>query len=259
MLVSPSLSAAQPAIIAHRGASFAAPENTLPAFREAWKEKAEGIELDIWLTKDGKIVVIHDGTTKRTTDRDLVVKDHPLEELRKLDAGIWKGEKWKELPLPTLEEVLAELPDGKVIYIEIKCGPEILTELACIIAASGKPLDHMRIIDFNFDTLVKAREVVPGVKMLWLVSGKKNAITQQVVYPDLAELAEKASSAGLAGLDLNDGFPLDAAAVAGIKAKGLTLAVWTVNDAENARRLASAGVDAIATDHPARIRAAVEP
>lgn len=256
MSISPAI--AGPAVIAHRGASGDAPENTHAAFREAWNQQADGIELDIWLTKDGRIVVIHDGSTKRTTSRNLAVKDQPLEELRKLDAGVWKGGKWKNEPIPTLEEVLEALPAGKLVYIEIKCGPEVLPELARIVSKSGKPAEQLRIIGFSFETLVKSKALIPEVKTLWLVGGAKDKTTGKTVYPDLAVLSEKATTAGMAGLDLNSGFPLDAAAVAAIKAKGLTLAVWTVNDPAAAKRFAAAGVDAINTDHPAIIRGALD-
>ncbi len=76
--------AATPVIIAHRGASGDAPENTLAAFKEAWNQNADGVELDIYLTKDGRIVVLHDASTRRTAGKDLTVKDHSLEELRAL-------------------------------------------------------------------------------------------------------------------------------------------------------------------------------
>lgn len=257
-MVGASLVSAKPAIIAHRGASADTPENTLAAFREAWKQKADGIELDIRLTKDGSIVVIHDDSTQRTAVKNLLVRDHSLQDLRKLDAGVWKGEKWRNESIPTLVEVLDELPVGKLVYIEIKCGPEILPELARVISNSGKPAEQLRIIGFSFETLAKAKEMIPEVKVLWLVSGSKNKITGKTVYPDLALLSEKAAAAGMAGLDLNIGFPLDAAAVTAIRAKGLTLAVWTVNDPAAAKRFAAAGVDAINTDHPTLIRKALE-
>lgn len=249
----------EPAIIAHRGASSDAPENTLASFREAWNQKADGIELDIRLTKDGRIVVIHDESAKRTAGAELVVKDHPLDALRKLDAGVWKGDKWKNEPIPTLEEVWGVLPAGKMVYIEIKCGPEVLPELARVISKSGKGVEQLRIIAFDFETLVKSRVLMPDLKTLWLVGGTKNKITGKTVYPDLAEVSAKAAAAGMAGLDLNLGFPLDAAAVAAIKEKGLTVAVWTVNDPAAAKRFAAAGVDAINTDLPARIRGALNP
>jgi glycerophosphoryl diester phosphodiesterase len=257
-VMSLSPASAGPSVIAHRGASGEAPENTLAAFREAWNQKADGIELDIWLTKDGRIVVIHDGSTKRTASRNLDVKNQPLEELRNLDAGVWKGQKWKNEPIPTLEEVLDVLPAGKLVYIEIKCGPEVLPELARIVTKSGKPTEQLRIIGFSLDTLVKSKALIPEVKTLWLVGGTKDKIIGKTVYPDLAVLAEKAVTAGMAGLDLNSGFPLDASAVAAIKEKGLTLAVWTVNDPAAAKRFAAAGVDAINTDYPALIRGALD-
>src|SRR5262245_24319538 len=130
--------AAQPAfeIIAHRGASHDAPENTLAAFKEAWKQKADGGELDIFLTGDGKIIVIHDSNTKRTTGVDRKVAEHTLEELRKLDSGRWKSERFAGEKLPTLSEMLATAPKGKKVYIEVKGGPEIVPELNRVLKAS---------------------------------------------------------------------------------------------------------------------------
>ncbi|RYD18038.1 MAG: glycerophosphodiester phosphodiesterase, partial [Verrucomicrobiaceae bacterium] len=221
ILVSMSLHAA-PVIIAHRGASEDAPENTLASIREGWKQQADGAEFDIRMTKDGKIVLMHDDTTLRTTDQNLMVKDHSLEELRKLDAGSWKGDTWKGEPIPLLEDVMKELPVGKIYYIEIKSGPEILPELARIIRASGKETDLLRIIAFDFDTLVESRKLIPEVKTLWIVNGKKDPVTGKKVYPDLADLAEKAAAAGIDGLNLNRGFPLKEASVKLIKARGLT-------------------------------------
>lgn len=231
----------------------------MAAFREGWNQKADGIELDIRLTKDGKIVVMHDDSTKRTAGKDLVVKNSPLDSLRKLDAGSWKGEKWKGEPVPLLEEVLKELPQGKLVYIEIKSGPEILPGLEGVILASAKPAQQLRIIAFDFETLVKSRKLIPDVKTLWIVAGDKNKLTGKMTYPDLATLADKAAAAGLSGLNLYQGFPLDAAAISAIKAKGLTVAVWTVNDPAIAKRFATAGIDAISTDYPAKILAELNP
>lgn len=248
-----------PAVIAHRGASADAPENTMAAFREGWNQKADGIELDIRLTKDGKIVVMHDDSTKRTAGKDLLVKSSVLDSLRKLDAGVWKGDKWKGEPVPLLEEVLKELPPGKLVFIEIKSAPEILPELARVIKASAKPAEQLRIIAFDFDTLVKSRNQIPSVKTLWIVGEKKDRLTGKREYPDLTKLAEKAAAAGMDGLNLNQGFPLDKESITAIKAKGLSVAVWTVNDPAVAKSLATAGIDAISTDHPAKVLAGLNP
>src|SRR4051812_29882492 len=93
-------------VIGHRGASHDAPENTVASFEEAWRQKADAAELDMYLTKDGKLVVIHDANTKRTTGVDKKVVEQTLDELKKLDAGKWKAEKFAGEKLPTLAEML---------------------------------------------------------------------------------------------------------------------------------------------------------
>jgi len=244
-------------IVAHRGASHDAPENTLAAFKLAWEQKADGIEVDIYLTQDGKIVGLHDKDTLRTTGQKFLPTDKTLAELQTLDAGSWKDARWKGEPLPALADVLATLPDHGHIYIEIKCGAEVLPELQRVIKDSKKRADQITLIDFTFETLVQARPMFPDLELLWLVSGKKNEETKEVTYPDMNELADKAKAAGLDGLDLNHKFPLTKEAVDKIKSKDLTLAVWTVNDPADAKRLTEAGVDAITTDRPQFIREAL--
>jgi len=81
-------------IIGHRGASFDAPENTLASFRRGWEQHADAVELDIRQTKDGRIVVIHDQDTQRVTGVNRLVEEQTLEEIRQLDAGVWKDSRW---------------------------------------------------------------------------------------------------------------------------------------------------------------------
>ncbi|MCB9949963.1 MAG: hypothetical protein H6824_03175 [Planctomycetaceae bacterium] len=99
-------------IVAHRGASYDAPENTLPAFKLAWEKGADAIEGDFYLTKDQQIVCIHDKDTKRTGKNQpvLTVAESTLAELRKVDVGSWKDAKYKETFIPTIQEVLATVP-----------------------------------------------------------------------------------------------------------------------------------------------------
>ena len=108
-----NLCLADPLIVAHRGSSFEAPENTLPAFRLAWEQGADAIERDFLLTKDDQIVCIHDASTKRLSDKNLVVSKSTFEELRALDVGAWKHEKFKGTKIPTISEVFATIPKGK--------------------------------------------------------------------------------------------------------------------------------------------------
>jgi glycerophosphoryl diester phosphodiesterase len=107
-------------VIAHRGASGYAPENTVSAFKKAIMMKADMIEFDVHLTKDGKVVLMHDKTVDRTTDGKGKVKEMTLKELKKLDAGLWFDKKFKGEKIPTLEKVLKKFK-GKILFnIEIK-------------------------------------------------------------------------------------------------------------------------------------------
>ena len=117
-------------IIAHRGSSFLAPENTRAAAELAWREAADAVEGDFRLTADGQIVCIHDDTLKRTAGVDRRVSDLSLDELRRLDVGSWKGPQFAGQRTATLDEMLATVPRGKRFYVEVKCGAEIVPELS---------------------------------------------------------------------------------------------------------------------------------
>lgn len=238
-------------IVAHRGASHDAPENTLASFKLGWEQRADADELDIYLTKDGRIVVLHDKSTKRTAGLDKNIGDLTLEEVRALDAGSWKGEQWKGEKIPMLEEVLAIIPDGKRLFIEIKCGPEVLPELARVLKASGKKDAQLVIIGFSYETMKLAAERFPNLTTLWIVGPKKEG---QGMNPTAEELVAKAKAAKLSGLDLGSGFAIDGAFVARVKQAGLQLHVWTVDDAKVAQKLAALGVDGITTNRPGWLR-----
>jgi glycerophosphoryl diester phosphodiesterase len=240
-------------IIAHRGASYDAPENTMSAFVLGWQQNADAVELDIRLSQDGKIVVMHDETTKRTAGADKKIVDQTLEELRALDAGSWKNTKWRGEKIPTLDEAIAIIPEGKRLVIEIKCGAEVLPELERVLKVSGRKDADFVIIGFGYDTMKKAKQSFPNIPVLWLSGFKKDAETGALT-PTIAQLIEKAKAARLDGLNLNFNGPLDAAAAQQIKDAGLKFYVWTVNDAAVAKRLAETGVEGITTDRPQWLR-----
>mgnify|MGYP003332723396 FL=1 len=240
-------------IIAHRGASHDAPENTLAAFKLGWAQRADACELDLWLSKDGKIVVSHDGDTKRTTGTARKIAESTLAELRELDAGAWKAPKWKGEKLPTLAEVLALIPDGKRLVIEIKCGVEVLPELERDLKASGKPAGQLVIISFHYDVCLQAKKFFPQIPVLFLASFKQDkASGRWTPAPD--SLIAKAKAAGLDGLNLSHKGPLAAEFVRQTHAAGLKFYVWTVDDAGLARQLLAAGVDGITTNRPEWLR-----
>lgn len=238
-------------VIAHRGASHDAPENTVAAFQEAWRQNADAAELDVYLTKDGKLIVIHDANTKRTTGHDGKVADMTLADLRKLDAGRWKGERFAGQRLPTLEEMLATAPAGKKVYVEVKCGPEAVPELVRVLKASKLSAGQTPVISFNAAVIAAVKKARPEVPAYWLVGlGKR----KDGKVPTAKELIAKAKEIRADGLDLSAAAALDAAFVKEVRAAGLKLYVWTVNDAKVARRMADLGVDGITTDRPGWLR-----
>ena len=239
-------------IISHRGASFDAPENTLPAVKLAWEKNADAVEVDIHLTKDGKIVAIHDYNTKRTAAADQLVSEQTLASLKKLDAGSWKGPQWSGTRIPTLEEVIAAVPAGKRLFIEIKCGVEVVPELERVIEESGKR-DQVVVIGFSLAVVTAAKKQLPDVPVYWLYGFSKRE-GREYGDPSLDDLIAKVKSAGLNGLDVKHTGPLSEGFVRKLTAAGLKLYVYTVNSAERARALADIGVAGITTDRPAHIR-----
>lgn len=234
-------------IVAHRGASGEAPENTLASFRLGF-EQADACELDIHLSKDGQVVVIHDANTKRTAAVDRPVAQQTLAELRTLDAG--KGEK-----IPLLSEVLALIPEGKRLFIEIKCGPEVIPALVAALDEAKKKPEQTALIAFNLETLRQAKLKLPKLQAYWLVGSKADAKTGKP--PEVESMVQKAKEAGLDGLDVDGKLPVDAAFVGKVHAAGLKLYTWTVNDPEVAKREAAAGVDGITTDQPLKLKEAL--
>lgn len=251
-LVSWSASSWGVEIIAHRGASFDAPENTLAAFRLAWEQRADANELDLYLSRDNQAVVIHDATTRRTTGMFGYVHELRLRELQGLDAGSWKHRRWAGETVPTLAEVLALTPAKKRMFIEIKCGPEVLPALRQTLDAAQQTSAQLVLIAFSESTLRAARQQLPELKTYWVVSAGKSKTTGQP--PQLDDLIRRAQAAGFSGLDLDYRFNLTSADVAKIKRAGLGVYVWTVNDAAVARRLQAHGVDGITTDRPGWLR-----
>ncbi|QEG41749.1 glycerophosphodiester phosphodiesterase [Roseimaritima ulvae] len=246
-------------IVAHRGASFDAPENTLAAFRQAWQQQADAIEGDFYLTSDGQIVCIHDKTTKRVAPQQpvLQVAKSTLAELRALDVGSWKDPRYQGETIPTLQEVLATIPAGKQIFVEIKCGPEILPELKKQLTASGLAAEQIVIIAFDQAVVRGARRMMPQYKANWLTSYKQNKVTTQWT-PSRSRVLEILQQTSATGLGTQGNLEvLGPKFVDAVHQAGKEFHVWTVNDADPARTLAGWGADSLTTDRPAFIRQAI--
>ncbi|MEW4451653.1 glycerophosphodiester phosphodiesterase [Bremerella sp. JC817] len=246
-------------IVAHRGASFDAPENTLASFQEAWKQKADAIEGDFYLTKDGHIVCMHDKTTKRTTGgaAELKPAEATLEELRALEVGAWKNDKFAGERIPLLEEVLATVPQNGKILVEVKCGPEIVEPLRVGLEKSSLKPEQIVIICFDDEVVKQCREKMPQYKANWLTSYKQNEATGKwspSVKSVLNTLREtKATGLGTQARDE----VVTVEFVKQIRDAGVECHVWTVNEEAQAKRYAGLGFDSITTDKPAAIRHAL--
>ncbi|MCL5282258.1 MAG: glycerophosphodiester phosphodiesterase [Planctomycetes bacterium] len=237
-------------IIAHRGASRLAPENTLAAVELAWRLGADAVEVDVHLARDGRIMVIHDETTDRTAGRHLEVATTGASQLRLLDVGRHKHPRFAGERIPYLEEVLQTVPPGRQLFVEIKCGPEILPALVQTLAGSGKR-SQVVIIGFDLATVRAAKAVLPDVPAHWLCDKRVFASYDQ-------SLVEQAKAGGVDGLDVH-WTGLTRRFIQTVKAAGLRLYVWTVNDPAQALRLMAMGVDGITTNRPNLLRSRMEP
>ncbi|MCX8157247.1 MAG: glycerophosphodiester phosphodiesterase [Verrucomicrobiae bacterium] len=238
--------------VAHRGASFDAPENTLAAMKMAWEQGADAIELDLWLSKDGKIVVCHDADTGRTAGVKRKIAEQTWAELQQLDVGAWKAPRFKGERIPTLEAILGTIPPGKRAVLEIKCGPEILPALEGCLKESRRRPEEMAIISFNYEALRQSKQRLPQHAHYFLHSYKPDTKTGRL--PELSDLIRRAREAGFDGLDLHYDWPITSAFVEQVRAAGLELLVWTVDDPAVARRLVTAGVRSLTTNRPQWLR-----
>jgi glycerophosphoryl diester phosphodiesterase len=239
-------------IIAHRGASRDAPENTLASLRLGFEQGADVGELDIRLTRDDEIVLMHDPTTGRTAMVDLAIRETPLAVLKRLDVGRWRGIAWARERIPTLEEVLAILPSGKRLFIEIKCGPEVLPPLKRVLRRMPL-LSQIAIIGFDWETMREAKTLFPQMECYWL-SAFKSERANKNRGPSTERLMERALAAKLDGLNLLHSGRIDAALVRKAHRAGLKVYVWTVDNPRRAQKLAALGIDGVATNRAGWMR-----
>lgn len=239
-------SAAQVQFVGHRGASYIAPENTLSSAKLAWELNADGVEIDIYYTADNKVIVLHDGSTKRTSggQADYAPKDVKASVLRTLDMGKWKAPEYAGEKIPFLSEELKLIPKDKSKYlvIEIKTGPEILPAMAKALK-KGKRLDQCKFISFNWNSIVETKKMYPNNACYWL-SAAKNGLLDKL---------DEVKAAGLDGVDLEQSL-ITKEVMDKCSKLGLDVWVWTVDNPESAKRCAALGVSSITTNRPGWLR-----
>ncbi|AQT67480.1 Glycerophosphoryl diester phosphodiesterase [Anaerohalosphaera lusitana] len=221
----------------------------MASVRSAWDAGADGVEVDVHMTRDGEVVVIHDADTGRTGDRRLVVKDSTYDELRAVDVGGGEAGDFAGERIPRLGEVIETLPAGKRLFVEVKCGGEIVQGLRRVIEGSGKE-GQIAVICLAADVLELAAGAMPGVKMYWVLGSREDDDGEYAVYDDA--LIGGAAERGFDGLDVYHE-ALTAEYVEKAKRAGLEIYVWGVNELAAAERMLRIGVDGVTTDYPADV------
>jgi glycerophosphoryl diester phosphodiesterase len=245
-----------PVNVAHRGASTLAPESTIEAFRLAVEAGAGGLELDVHMTRDGHIVVIHDATVDRTTNGSGAVSEMTLDELRRFDAGhnfspdggSTRPYRGRGVWVPTLGEVIEEFP-GVTVNIEIKAGTPGIEETVLGILRDANALGRALVVSTPHAIVKRFRKISSGhistgasrweIGVFYILSRLR---LEHLVRPAYDALQVPLLHRGI--LVVTPRF------IRAAQARGVRVDVWTINQAEEMRRLLDLGVDVIMTDRP---------
>jgi len=232
-----SLMGTEPVIVAHRGASSLAPENTMAAVYKALELGIPWVEIDVHRTRDSVLVILHDETLDRTTNGKGEVARKRLNELAELDAGSWFGPEFAGEPIPTLEEVLLACKDKAVVLIELKGART--EKLTVELVRELDMTDQVIIQSFDHQAVAKAKTLAPEIPTFILVRQDNNAqglvntakfynadgigIRRNLLTPELIVLAHEES---------------------------LVIIPWTVDDPTEMKEFLQLGVDGIITNYP---------
>jgi glycerophosphoryl diester phosphodiesterase len=239
----------RPLVLGHRGASAEAPENTMAAFHRALAGGADGVELDVWRCASGEPVVVHDASLARTAGAERDVRAASWAELRALDAGAWKGERWRGERIPLLAEVLSAFPRA-VVNVELKSeglgDPRLALSVVRLIR-QHRAAERVLVSSFDYALLAAVRLAAPEVPVGLLFGADQRwelretlggvALRPSAVHPELALASDFRVAAWLR--------------------RGLAVNVWTVDDPAEIGRLVRAGATALVCNAPGPAREAV--
>ncbi len=226
--------------VAHRGASYLAPENTLASIQLAWELDAPAAECDIMITRDKEVILFHDKKGGRLTGHDFVVKETDYNQIK--DYTILLKEtnlpEYTAEKIPLLSEALETVPDDRTLVIEIKTGPEILPYMANVIANHWKT-GKIAFIAFDFETILATKAIYPDIPCYYLAAFRV----------DVKSKFKQIKASNLDGVNLRHQI-INKRLVKKYNKAGKNVWCWTVNDPEDARKMINAGVSAITTDRP---------
>lgn len=238
-------------VIGHRGASTEAPENTLAANDLAFQQKADGIEVDVRLTKDKQLVCMHDKSAFRTAGKKNLIKESTLNQLKSLDVGKWKGEKWSGEAIPSLHEVLSEMPLDKKIFIDVKEGIETIDPLIEDIQKNKLDPKYISIISFHQEVVKRVKQAMESLTVNFLIafSSPKEFLDEEVLL--------KLLEFNLDGVGAESHSRLSRNFVELISEKNKKVHVWTVDDINQAKKYKEMGLSSITTNVPGLIKSAL--
>ncbi|WP_276353114.1 glycerophosphodiester phosphodiesterase [Cohnella caldifontis] len=240
---------ARPLVIAHRGASAEAPENTLAAFRLALEQGCDAIELDIHVSADGELVVCHDETLERTTDGTGRIAEMTAAELKRFDAGAWFGAKYRGERLPLLQEVLELVPPRIGINVEIKSfdHPGVERLLVDLLERTGRT-GSVFLSSFDHDCMVRCKRLSPSLRV--------GLLYEEEEWFDY-EAFERENGIALYSMHMYHGC-LNGGFAAAAARRGLQVYPWTVDDPLLMRRMLEWGASGIITNRPGVLRKLLE-
>ena len=242
-------------VIAHRGASADAPENTLAAIRLAIEHGADGVEIDVHMTRDGVPVLLHDPTLHRTCGLRRRCADLAVAELAELDAGSWKSPRFRGERVPTLQQALATVPPHLSMLIEVKAGPAAVPALLDVLRASPRTRAQNILMSFDWDSCCAIRRQMPEADVFGLLPEPRKL---PIPFEDAAM---QARLHGFKGLGISDKWLVKLERNQELAARtfarhpvageaGLTLSVWTVDDPARATRWKHLGASYVTTNKP---------
>jgi len=224
-------------VIAHRGASSYAPENTLAAFDLALEMGATHIELDVHTTRDGHLVVIHDDAVDRTTNGSGAVSETTLADLRTLDAGAWFDARFAGQRIPTLGEIFERYTGRTHVHVEIKGHTAGLTKRTIDLVRASGMAGHVTVTSFQKLRLEEARAYAPELPTGWLVPAVTDATIEEARTLGLTQLCPRASV-------------VTPELVQRLHAEGFVVRAWGVSNEDLMRRVVAAGADGTTVNFP---------
>ncbi len=197
---------------------------------------------------------MHDKTCGRTAGVRIPIGEGSLDELRRLDVGSWKGERWSGERIPTLDEVLAALPAGKLFFIELKSGAEIVPQVREVLARSAVCMECLRLLTFDAELAAVLKTMIPDVRVCLNVEYPRN-LPDRVLKPSPDEILRMLDRCGAAGLSSQADGSVDAPFAEALRKNGKELHIWTVDSPDVARSYMDLGVDSLMTNRPGYLKA----